>query len=75
MDKKPARQTTGATLILRTLKISGWKAVSDDEGPVMSRKPMMTTAIPAASKIKFTLSKANFRLSDDIFIQFLGFLC
>ena len=36
IDKKPNRQTTGATLILRALKISGSKIVSDDEGPVIN---------------------------------------
>ena len=37
-------------MILRTLKISGSKEVSDDVGPVINRKPIITIAIPIASK-------------------------
>ena len=47
---KAKQQTTGATLILRTLKISGSKTVSDDVGPVINRNPIMTIAIPIASR-------------------------
>lgn len=54
----------------RTLKMSGSKAVSDELGPTMSRKPIMTTTILTANKMKLTLSNAKFRLSI-IFFTFL----
>lgn len=53
----------GATLMRRTLKISGSKYPSVELGPVISRKPTIITAIPMASNIKLVLSKANFCLS------------
>src|SRR5699024_4357348 len=62
MNTNPSRQTTGATLMRLTLKMSGSKVVGVDTGPVIRRKPMITTAIPMPSRIKLVLSKANFSL-------------
>lgn len=62
MDTKPSKQMTGATLMRRTLKMSGSKCVGEDEGPVINTKPTITTAMPTASRMKLVLSKANFSL-------------
>ena len=63
MNTKPKKQTTGATLILRTLKMSGSKVVSVVPGPAIKTKPMTTMHIPIANKAKLVLPKANFLLS------------
>lgn len=46
-----------------TLKISGSKCVALDDGPVIKMKPIITTTIPTARRMKLILSKANFCLS------------
>lgn len=63
MKINPKKQTTGATLMRRTLKISGSKAVSVEPGPLINRNPMIMTIIPMASSMKFVLSKAKLFLS------------
>ena len=52
----------------RTLKISGLNTVSELPEPDIRINPTITTAIPAASRMKFILSKAKFFLSIPIFV-------
>ena len=59
-NKNPIKETTGANWVLLALKISGSKWVSVDEGPVMSRNPLIIIRIPTIVKMKFILSNANF---------------
>jgi len=68
METKPTKQMVGATFIRIELKILGSKALSVDSLPLIRINPNTTINIPAANKIKLTLSNAKFFLS--IYLQF-----
>ena len=53
----------GATFTRRALKMSGLNASSVELSPPIRIKPMMTMAIPMASKMKFIRPNAKFLLS------------
>ena len=55
----------------RTLKMSGLNTVSELPEPDIRMKPIITTAIPTASRMKFILSKAKSFLSIPILVFFI----
>ena len=60
MKINPRKQTSGATLIRRTLKISGSKVISVEPGPVISRKPMIITTRSQQDEVRFIKGKVLF---------------
>ena len=58
IEMKPMKQTTGATLIRRTLKMSLLNTDSSLPAPLIRMKPRITTNIPTANSMKLVLSKA-----------------
>ena len=51
MDMNPRKQIVGASLMRRKLNISGSKCVSVEPGPIISKKPKIIAATPAASSM------------------------
>lgn len=61
----PAKITIGAAYIRLALKTSALKVVSSAAPPPLIRKnPMITTATPAAMRMRFCFSNGN---SEDLF--------
>jgi len=58
----------------RTLNTSGLNTVSELPEPDIRMNPMITIAIPTANKIKFTLSKAKFLLSINLYLLYVSYL-
>ena len=56
MDTKPAKHTTGATLMRMVLNISGLNELSVVEPPDIKINPMITTTIPTARRMKLVRS-------------------